>query len=576
MLAEMVLGFVGVMSLVIPFVVLCPRLGSAQTLIFLLTVQLVIALSTQAIGIFTYPVVLFANLLFVGLVLYHQWGTLRTTVGSLSIRSVDWILLLVIAVSGYALHSVHYNYQGIYTTAVSNEYVQAEHLSYPYPYFPDEWYAIAFVEETIATGKLPLTNPLENNESSFVNLQFPFHALLAELVVLLRLTPSSDYTLLSVGMNTLLIVIMYLVMRRFAIPALLAGSTSVLALLITSGSNLPGLWTLIPFTVGVGFLLLSLSVYPKQQLYGALLTTFLYPPLALYSLVLVAAKRSIKQWLLLGGGIVALMGVFLLLHESGAAFLKLLQERLVYHSLLDTLVPQFTPLSVMPPILLFLAVVGLVRAWRTVPVLVSLWGMGLVLWLVYLFTPIRFLIGFERVVMMEALLSVILAGFGLQTLLARQSGWVRNVVASGLFVGVLISSVWYTERAAWMELVAYDVRTDSVVLPGAPATVVITDNDLTLFAEFTEQRFLSIPWKGTAIGVLTSNYPVVTQPGTITHNPGLYHIFMSSDCKEKQTILQTHQVSLVYTPPFSCPWVTPIATSSEGLVLQQVMAYLGP
>ena len=96
----------------------------------------------------------------------------------------------------------------------------------------------------------------------------------------------------------------------------------------------------------------------------------------------------------------------------------------------------------------------------------------------------------------------------------------------------------------------------------------LTKDDLRIFENIKNAKFLSIPWKSTVIGTATNNYPIVTKEGTISmSNENLVNVFFNEDCIGKNNIAESLKIDYVYLPEFYCPGFEKIDKSEEGLIL---------
>lgn len=580
------------------------RTGLAILLGVTLVMHLSIALLTQAAHLFTYPIVVSCTLitLVIGFSLSRprqlvaDWYRLLTQAQSWLPRA-EWGLLAVIGLALVGLHQVHRNYTGLISVSDAPGYTQVQHLSYPYPYYSDEWYAIAFIKDSIAHRRLPLTFPYTHEHAPFANLEAPVHALLAELVVLLNLDPLSQYTLLTVGAGTLICVLLYLILRHLEVDQPAATVTAVSTLFITSGANLPGLWHLIPVIVGTISLLLTIIMLARRQragtIIGGSLTALLYPPLiifllpALGVLLLTDDRWSRRDKQLIAGsisGLVILAGLVLLtvfwrtltgdLANFTSGLKHLVTTALVYQTYTPDALPRYLPWYVLHPLVLAVALLGAPRLWRQARWLAVMLLTGSVLWLIYSQSEWRVIIEYQRVVLVTAIIAVISAGLGLQHALTAAAHTLREprlplAGTAALLIFITLGLTTYTSRTTWQQLILR-LETGHIVQPAAPANTYLHPDDLRLFAPLHEQRFLSLPWKGTVLGAATDNHPVSTKPGTISLNPGLPTEFLQADCAGKTALATAHHLTYAYLPPFRCQGFTSTGQSAEGLVLYRL------
>ncbi len=177
-------------------------------------------------------------------------------------------------------------------------------------------------------------------------------------------------------------------------------------------------------------------------------------------------------------------------------------------------------------------------------------------------------------VLVTSLLIFVLAGFGLNDLITifkvkenRKRNYIFSILIILVFALFFMMSFHYTERTNWKDLRLNTIGADTYSVPASPANNYLTDDDLTLFKDIKEKRFLSLSWKGLVIGVVTDNYPLWTKKSTISNEIVNYNEFMSGDCFAKRDIANKKEMDYVYSLPFMCSGFEFVNKSSEGLYL---------
>ena len=192
--------------------------------------------------------------------------------------------------------------------------------------------------------------------------------------------------------------------------------------------------------------------------------------------------------------------------------------------------------------------------------------LGVIFWIFYSFTINRFVIEYERVVFFISILITIISGFGLNWLEKRAR--ILKFVEIGAIVLFLLFVPLYTQRENWKMLILANTSNGTVSYPKAPANTYLTNDDLIIFGNIKNKRFLSIPWKGTVLGVATGNYPLVSKEGNMfTGQEIIYKNFLDSDCSVKKNMAKNMNLDYVYTNTFECSSFEKVSESSEGLVL---------
>ena len=198
--------------------------------------------------------------------------------------------------------------------------------------------------------------------------------------------------------------------------------------------------------------------------------------------------------------------------------------------------------------------------------------LGIILWFFYLFSVFRIMIGFERVVYFTAILVALVSGFGIEEI--KKHTPALKYIKTGALILFIILIPFYTQGENWRKLILSNDKIQADSIPMSRANNYLTPEDLRIFKNLSQKKFLSIPWKGTVIGTATNNYPVLTKGGTITmssENPAIYKQFMGESCEDKNRIAKEKNIDYIYSTPFSCPNFQEIDKSAEGFVLYKCL-----
>ncbi len=579
------------------------KLGFAYVLSFFLAFHLSTALLTQAFGVFTYPVIIAVHVVVLAAVavrinllqfFVRRWDMVLFWRKA---RGVDWALVLVLVIAFIHLYPVHYNYSGKYTVITTEEYQEIENMRYPYPYFSDEWYAIALIKDVISSRSLLFRDPMKREYTPFTNLEFAFHSLLAELALLLNLDPLTDYVNMIIVSGLLICTLVYLFLRFDNVGKPSAALAASAVLYITNGANLPGTWDLIPLILGIISMLLSFFFFSSSDtrmiFMLGLLTLLFYPPLApFYALAVIfyfgrmeALSRARKIKIISGLLIAAVLAGVILALSCWLA--RGTFEDFVHDILLPKIfprpfppdaTPRFGIWNIVPVPVLALSVLGIFSAAGKRPWLAGLAVLGLIYWGVYSRFSFHFFLDYERVVVVTAILSTLMAGYGLDYLvkiLKRYAVFRRNnslnIIQAAVLVFLLFFSSNYTRRENWRKLTLSHWGLKKVFRPAAPANVYLHPDDLRIFQDIKGKWFLSAPWKGTVIGVATGNYPVVMKEGTLSRNQAWFGSYMGLNCARKYRRAISEGIQYIYSNPFDCPHFEFVDKSAEGFYLYRVV-----
>jgi hypothetical protein len=587
----MIKTIIGIILLLAPFLLVTKfkdkLKGFFYIFSFLIIFHLIAGLVTQFFHIFSYPTILIVNfLVFFGVIFKTKFKKFK----KINLQKIDWVVVFLFVILFIQLWAVHYNYTGDITT-VSQGYKAVENMRYTYPYFSDEWIAVSMIDYSIESGKLGLVNPLWY-DNFFPNLELAFHCFLSEIVLLLDLDALTQYSILSLIFGIIICLLIYFILRKKGLGKFSSAVSCLGASYVVNGANLPGIWYLMPISLGIisiflGFLFMAFND-KKMPIILAFLVLIFYPPLFIFytlSLIFyfvfldVPKKDKIKKigtYFIIAAVVALILFLIILVNMGFSESFTYLFSKFFYYSHTIRHIPDFAIYKVIPLFILAFSILGL-RYWKKQLWLILPITAGIILWIVYSFVLWRFIIGYERVVFLTSLMITILAGFGLEyiVLIFNKFNNVRkyHVVKIALILILalfFILSFSYTERDNWKELKLYDIDSDKYFLPAAPANNYLHKDDLKIFQNIREKNFLSVPWKGLVIGVSTRNYPLETKPSTITNSFVNYRDFISLDCAGKSDIVESYDVVYVYSSKFECPNFIIQEVSEEGLHLYKL------
>ena len=536
-----------------------------------ITFHLILALITQALGIFNYTLILIINLAIISIILFKiDYSNLKNTIKR---TKFDPVLIPVITFLSIIFYSVHYNFTGI-ISKLGISRMPIENLSYTYPYFSDEWVAIKLINYIIGSGNLPISNPYWHN-IPFSNFVFAFQSFLSEIFLLLDLNPLTNYVKISIIVSILICLTVFAILKINKIGSLPAAIACMSIAYIVNGSNLPGLWTLIPVILGLLTFLISLIFIKlknnKMLLVSSFLTLLFYPPFVIFLLASIIAtilfnkkkKYNLKKISLILGitilaaAIVLMITAYNLSFDVGMITTKIL-EKLIFLALPAAII-NFPLWIIIPPIILIVSLFGLNKfkenAWLISPVAV-----GLMLWTIYSLTIIRTIISYERTLFITSILIVILSGFGIaniEKILNKNRKINRYKLTKwtmAIIIGImLIFSFSYTERTNWQKLEIRLNEEKIIIIPASPANQYLTEEDLRIFSNISHKNFTAPPWKGLVIGTATNNYPLNTKDSTIYLNILNNDYFMSLNCDKKTIEALRYNINYVYSSEINCP-----------------------
>lgn len=540
------------------------------SLITLILGNFTLGIILQLFKIFSFYSLIAAHLIAIGILIYFKAH--KNIKYLFDYKKIDIIFIIVLIISLISLYQVHFSYTGSLSKIENSSLLEVKNEKLTYPFYSDEWVGVSVTNYVLNHGVLPFVNPFSNG-SYFPNLEFAFHSFLSEIFLLFHLSPITNYTLVSLFISLLTISLVYWLLRYLELGKFSSAIGALSILYIVSGSNLPGIWHLIPVNLGIimmliGFCFIALNK-KKESIIMTIPTLLFYPPLMVFYIPSLIAylwkhnedKNIFKKNILFLTSILIATGIILSLGLiiSHPSFMKYIESKLIYQSFTPTGIPNYSPLTIIPIWALILGILGLIsnfkkRLWLTIPSTI-----GVLYWVLYSQVMFRIIIEYQRVILVESILVCILSAVFLKNLLdyikeenILSSKWMNTlkIIILGLF---LIFSFSYTHGERWNNLTLQLNENHQKVSPSAPATIYLNNQDLAAFSNISEKRFLSEPRKSLAIAAVTGNYPLETKPSTITSSIISYETFMKSDCQNKTSLAKKYKIDYVYSPEFNCP-----------------------
>ncbi len=534
-----------------------------------------IAILLQIFGIFNFNLLLILHIIvaLVSILLNFRLINFKFS------KKIPWAILIALFIVALQFYFVHFNYSGkiISHTGVS----EVENFRSTAPSFSDEWITVAVSESIIETGRLPLINPF--NGVKLVNFLFVFQSFISEIDLLFDLDLLSFYPVLSIIFSILLLSFVYILLRELKISVGISVFVVFMISYLPNSSNLPILWNLLPWNIGLLFLISYFIAirknYAKTGILLNLLAISFYPPisiLAVPSLFFTSINKKLKinYIIFLGLGII-FAGILSSLNDLSTIknsfnFIFKFLFRPLNSALGEP--PLFIIWRVLPFFMTPFALYGLWKIRKeykfiSVPIFITL-----ILWLLYSLGIETIVMDYHRTVAISGILLLIASAFGLKDLvefLKQKYNFLKNFqIKNALLILMLVLffvlSFSFTKREGWIYFKTFNFD------PAPPVSKYLTDDDLALFKDIKNSRFISPPWKGLTIAVATKNIPIVTKPSTITVNLMNYNIFLSMNCQEKLQTAKKLKIQYFYIPETQCEGIKLLGKSSENLFLYLV------
>lgn len=565
----------------------------------LAVVHLLTALTTQALHVFTYGVVLSVHIC---VALCSVFLFLKGRVGrglqdreqnqSENIKQ-NWFVLVMFFLCIFLLYTIRFNYSGPVDTVVGLK--QVSHSSYTYPQYSDEWIGSGLVSYSIREKALPLVNPLNTNEP-FINFLLGSHSLFGEVILVFGLNPLTQYVYLAIVNGLLIAVCIYLILRLLLVRPSFSAISALCIFLITNSGNLPSVWYILPYTASLTFFLFAIAGFLSKirfvYLMNLIISLLLYPPIILFVVPLLFAVSYGKKlnaeslkFIALRAIVISIVAFGLLALVSLRSFsLGDIYERalsFILRQSLDSGKVTYHFWNIIPVFLIPFICVGLYESFVSrkrfilFPTLV-----GIIFWIMYGYTRTIFLMEPSRVIVITSALLLIIAGVGIEKMYSKLNtivdlGSEKFFVCAAKISVCIFFFFWILflpKLSLWhkMPMVVLVDKSEQLLIPAPPVTRYITDDDLLLFSMYSGKRFISNPWKGLVIGVATQNTPLDSKSSTLSNKILPYYDFMKGDCSSKVKMARKYDINLVYSEPLKCTdTFLEKGRSSEGFILYE-------
>lgn len=578
----MINTFISIILILTPFLIIFLFKDKTRAFAYLFNIfllfQLILSLLLQSLGLFNNKWLLFVYTVIALLSFLYFWSKKSSVEFSFKKEYIFTFLIFVIIF--FQLWSVHNNYSGIITTEGGFETV--ENYKYPHPYFSDEWIISLFAKNSEELG-FANKNPMDEN-SPIKNLLVPFFSLTSSFFAYFNLDPINQYYLLPLLTGFLITIFAFILLRKIGIDYYSAGITTVLITYIANGTNLPGIWYTLPYTLGLiiylNLLYFIASNDNKMIIFTSIFATFIYPPIFVFILpaLIFYWKKELtsKKFLLntliasLTLIIIAILIFSIFVNEGFLENIKIIIEYL-YRPGVEDGIPRYTAYFVMPIITIFLAIFGGIQVIKDkLNYIIAPTITGIFFWFIYGITQKVFIIEYPRIVIITSVLLTIISGFGLSSFIKKinKKEQIKPIGAISLATLLIIgfTSLFYTQINQWDKFVLQK-NGQTIGLPAAPANKYLTKEDLHLFRNIKNEKFISNEWKSLVLGISTNNIPMKTKASIISNNYISHEEFSTFTCEQKQMALEALDIKYIYVRNEKCSFLKKVGQSESGFNL---------
>lgn len=440
----------------------------------------------------------------------------------------------------FCLDKVHSNYTGQASSYLKPVF-EAKNVNYPYPFFSDEWHAIALSKKSMLDGHMPFYYPYSSGELRFLNVQWIFHNFNTGIYQFFSLEPLTSHVHLGMSINIMIVIFCFLILRLVDITRVSAFFSSALVFHLAHASNFPTIWSYLPIHLGLLFFLASvLSFFSHQRMLGLFFGAIVflaYPPLVLFLIPFFWASRksvSSKDVLIFTAGSILIFVGFLFLNQSSGgvqATIQYLASRLVFLKPTPEIYDILNPFKLISIVAICLALIGLSDVRKSKPVFLVTLIFVSIFWVCYSLTPWRLIIDYPRVAFLGGLFVSLIAGFGLDRIGRNLSKY--RIVRDLICVSYLIwYGVNYTQlnNGQNMNVELHDgSKRNLAVRP--PANLILHPDDLRIAEKIGAAFLISDPWKSTVLATAAQVKPLFLKSGTISDlSPVKYDDFVKNIC----------------------------------------------
>lgn len=597
----MLYTIIGIIVCLIPFVLVSLYSNKTKGFLTVFTslaaVHLLTALTTQALHIFTYGVVISVHVCIAVYAVYlflkgrKERDSKNTEQNKIQTQGENhrseliifskkiarnWFIIVMFSLCIFLLYTIRFNYSGVVDTAIGIQ--QVSHSSYMYPQYSDEWIGSGLVSYSIREKALPLVNPLNKNEP-FINFLLASHSLFGEVILVFGLDPLTQYVYLAIVNGLLMALCVYLILRFLLVRPAFSVISALCVFLITNSGNLPSVWYILPYTASLTFFLFAIAGFVSKNkfvyLMNLIIALLLYPPIVLFVAPFLLAvsygkKPNAETIRFLALRIVVILiiafGLLTLVGTRSFSLWEMYDRALsfVVRQSLDTGKVSYQFWNIIPIFLIPFMCVGLYESFVSrkrfilFPTVV-----GIIFWIVYGYTKTIFLMEPSRIIVITSVLLLIIAGVGMERVYLKINT-ITGLSSEKFFVYAAKISVsiffffwilYLPKLGLWHKLPMAIMLENSerLLLPAPPVTRYLTQDDLRLFSEYKGKNFISEPWKGLVVGVATQNFPLDSKSSTLTNKILKYQNFIKGDCVYKVITARKFDINLVYSSPFDCP-----------------------